>query len=152
MKKALITAVILCGIIILTTAGCGKKTGTENFDAGKKIDTIIKNGPQTSSNPFDYVKASQKEYDELLKHPKETFEYSIKELIETDAGLGLKSYIEALLCQEINRNFEYDFETAKDYLENYKNFLENGEADFNSYDEYSKTLIDGSADTENSVL
>ena len=152
MKKALITAVILCGIIILTTAGCGKKTGTENFDAGKKIDTIIDNGSQTSSNPFDYVKASQKEYDELLKHPKETFEYSIKELIETDAGLGLKSYIEALLCQEINRNFEYDFETAKDYLENYKNFLENGEADFNSYDEYSKTLIDGSADTENSVL
>ena len=110
------------------------------FDVAKNIDIIVNNGPQMSSNPFDYIKASQKEYDELLENAKETFEYSIKDLIETNAGNGLKSYIEALLCSEINDNFKYDFESANDYLDHYKEFLKD-DNHFNQYDEYAITLL-----------
>ena len=111
-----------------------------DLDVSNNINTIINSGPQASSNPFDYVKASQKEYDALLRYPKETFEYSIKDLIETNASNGLKSYIEALLCSEINKNFQYDFESAIDYLSHYKEFL-NGNSNFNQFDEYAKSLI-----------
>ena len=52
----------------------------------------------------------------------QTFEYAIKDLIETNAGNGLKSYLEALLCLEINKNFQYDFESANDFLNIIKNF------------------------------
>lgn len=112
----------------------------DGFDVAKNIDIIVKNGNQASSNPFDYIKASQKEYDELLEHSKETFEYSIKDLIETNAGNGLKSYIEALLCSEINDNFKYDFDSANDYLDHYKEFLKDDNR-FNQYDEYAITLL-----------
>ena len=95
----------------------------------------------TSSNPFDYIKTSQKEYNELLNHPKETFEYAIKDLIETNANNGLKSYIEALLCKEINKNFKYDFESANDYLKHYKEFLQQSHSDFNNYDKYAISLL-----------
>lgn len=111
-----------------------------SFDVAKNIDIIVNNGPQMSSNPFDYIKASQKEYDELLENAKVTFEYSIKDLIETNAGNGLKSYIEALLCSEINDNFKYDFESANDYLDHYKEFLKDDNC-FNQYDEYAITLL-----------
>lgn len=112
----------------------------DGFDVAKNIDIIVKNGPQMSSNPFDYIKASQKEYDELLENSKETFEYSIKDLIETNAGNGLKSYIEALLCSEINDNFKYNFESANDYLDHYKDFLKDNNR-FSRYDEYAITLL-----------
>ena len=88
----------------------------------------------------DAISKKRKEYDELLEHSKETFEYSIKDLIETNAGNGLKSYIEALLCSEINDNFKYDFESANDYLDHYKKFL-NDDNHFNQYDEYAVTLL-----------
>lgn len=106
-----------------------------------KIDLIVNNGPQTSSNPFDYIKASQKEYDELLSSPKETFEYAINDLITTNASKGLKSYIEALLCKEINTNFDYDFESANDYLDHYKEFLNKDSTILNDYDKYAISLL-----------
>lgn len=112
-----------------------------NIDVEEKINNIVSNGPLTSSNPFDYVKASREEYDELLKYPKETFEYAIKDLIETEANKGLKSYIEALLCSEINKNFKYEFESANDFLKNYKEFLNKSYSDLNEYDKYALSLI-----------
>ncbi|MGN1337320.1 MAG: hypothetical protein ACI4WW_02480 [Candidatus Coprovivens sp.] len=105
------------------------------------INKIIENGPMTSSNPFHYVEASKDIYDELLAHPKETFEYSIKDLIDTNADNGLKSYIEALLCSNINTNFKYDFESANDYLDNYKKYLEKNNIEFNDYDNYTKKIL-----------
>ena len=139
MKKSILF--IFIGIFLITLiAGCGKKR-VDDFNVSEKIDIIVNNGPQASSNPFDYVKANQEMYDELLSHKKESFEYSIKDLIETNAGSGLRSYIEALLCSEINDNFKYDFESANDYLEHYKEFLTKSYSDFNSYDKYAKTLL-----------
>ena len=107
----------------------------------ENINKIIDNGPVTSSNPLDYIKASQAIYNELLKYPKETFKYAIKDLIDTDANEGLKSYIEAKLCSEINDSFQYNFASATDFLEHYKEYLTKSYTDFNEYDKYAKKLL-----------
>ena len=145
MKKTifaiLISSIILCGV-----TGCNNESKendkiTNNINVSEKLDIIINEGPETSSIPFDYIKASQEVYDELLANPKKTFEYAIKDLIETNAGNGLKSYLEALLCLEINKNFQYDFESANDFLDHYKEFLMNEDNNFNEYDRYALKLI-----------
>lgn len=140
-RKVLI--ILFSLIVFLTITGCHKKTNinVDYFDVEKRINIIVSNGPQASSNPFQYIEASKNVYDELLQHPKETFEYSVKDLIKTNASNGLKSYIEALLCKEINKNFEYDFATANDYLNHYKEFLSTNDLNFNKYDEYAQSLL-----------
>lgn len=144
MKKIIL--VILSGLLLIGISGCNKENDkndktSNNINVSEKLDTIINNGPEISSIPFDYIKASQNIYDELLNNPKETFEYAIKDLIETNAGNGLKSYLEAQLCIEINKNFEYDFENANDFLEHYKEFLIDKNNNFNEYDKYAKELL-----------
>lgn len=149
MKNKFLIIILLTALLVSLTS-CTKKEENinksnkvnENFNVSKLLDTIINEGPKTSSNPFDYINKSQKEYDLLLTHPKETFEYSIKDLIETNAGNGLKSYLEALLCKEINKNFDYDFESASNYLEHYKEYLTNDQNTFNDYDNYAKSLLE----------
>lgn len=118
-----------------------EKAKNVNFDVSSTLDHIINNGPQTSSSPFDYVNASKEEYEKLLANPKETFEYAIKDLIESNASKGLRSYIEALLCIEINEGFNYDFESANDFLDNYKKYLENNNDNLTEYDKYAKSLL-----------
>lgn len=148
MKNKFLIIMMLMALLVSLT-GCTKKEKNidkpnkvnENFNVGELLDTIINEGPKTSSNPFDYIKESQKEYDLLLTHPNETFAYSIKDLIETNATNGLKSYLEALLCKEINKNFDYDFESARDYLEHYTEYLTNSQNNFNDYDNYAKSLL-----------
>ena len=120
----------------------GERLSNEmDLDIEKKINTIVDNGPSMSSNPYDYIRTNQSIYDELISMPEETFKYSIKDLIESNAGNGLKSYIEALLCININNNFKYDFESANDFLIHYKEFLSDDKNKFNNYDEYAKTLL-----------
>ncbi len=99
MKK-IILIVLVSSMILFGATGCNKEKEEKNkiannINASEMLDTIINNGPELSSIPFDYIKASQEVYDELLDNPKETFEYVIGDLIETDAGNGLKSYLEA---------------------------------------------------------
>lgn len=112
-----------------------------SFDVSKRIETIINNGNQLYSNPYDYIKASKQEYDELLKHPKETFEYSIKELVTTSDNNKLENYIKAILCNEINENIKYDFNSANEFLEKYKKYLNESDSVFNDYDVYAKSLL-----------
>ena len=118
-----------------------KENEEDEFDVANKIKTIISNGDQSSSNPYDYINASKQEYNDLLEHPKETFEYAIKDLIDTNASNGLVSYIEAILCSKINENFQYDFTSANDYLERYKEFLDKSDSVLNDYDTYTKSLL-----------
>ena len=118
-----------------------KESLEDGFDVANKIKTIISNGDQISSKPYDYINTSMQEYNELLEHPKETFEYAIKDLIDTNASNGLVSYIEAILCSKINKDFQYDFTSAKDYLEKYKEFLSKGDSVLNDYDTYTKSLL-----------
>lgn len=144
MKKIIL--IILSGLLLIGISECNKENDkndkiSNNINVSEKLDTIINNGPEISSIPFDYIKASQNIYDELLNNPKETFEYAIKDLIETNAGNGLKSYLEALLCLQINKNFEYDFENANDFLEHYKEFLLDKNNNFNEYDKYAQELL-----------
>mgnify|MGYP003300002820 CR=1 FL=1 len=133
------------GINVIMETYQEKYTNKENlesgFDVANKIKTIISNGDQISSNPYDYINASKQEYNDLLEHPKETFEYSIKDLIDTNASNGLVSYIEAILCSKINKSFQYDFTSANDYLENYKEFLDKRDSVLNDYDTYVKSLL-----------
>ena len=118
-----------------------KESQEDGFDVANKIKTIISNGDQGSSNPYDYINTSMQEYNELLEHPKETFEYAIKDLIDTNASNGLVSYIEAILCSRINENFQYDFTSANDYLEKYKEFINKSDSALNDYDTYTKSLL-----------
>lgn len=118
-----------------------EKAKNVSFDVSSMLDYIVNNGPQTSSNPYDYVNASKEEYEKLLANPKETFEYAIKDLIESNASKGLRSYIEALLCTEINEGFNYDFESANDFIDNYKKYLENNNDNLTEYDKYAKSLL-----------
>ena len=76
----------------------------------------------------------------MLNHPEDTFEYAIEDLLKTNAGDGLKSCIEALLCKEINKDFEYDFESAIDYLNSYKEYIKNS-SKLSEYDNYVKSLL-----------
>ena len=144
--KRIILIILVNSMILFGVTGCNKEGEEKNktindINVSEKLDTIIDNGPIASSIPFDYIKANQGIYDELLDNPKETFEYVIGDLIETDAGNGLKSYLEALLCLEINKNFQYDFESAIDFLDHYKEFLLNKRNNFNEYDKYALSLL-----------
>lgn len=115
----------------------------EQNDVLKKINSIVENGPITSSNPFDYIKASQTTYDELLANPEETFKYAFNDLVHSDENnkSSLVNYLEALLCSQINTNFKYDFESASDYLKNYKEFLSKDNYTYNEYDLYAKSVL-----------
>lgn len=115
----------------------------EQNDVLKKINSIVENGPITSSNPFDYIKASQTTYDELLANPEETFKYAFNDLVQSDENnkSSLVNYLEALLCSKINTNFKYDFESASDYLKNYKEFLSKDNYTYNEYDLYAKSVL-----------
>ena len=129
-------------MILITVTGCNniKNNAISNKDIEDKINVIVISGPLQSSNPYDYITENKDIYNELLNSPKETFAYAINDLINTNASDGLKSYIEALLCSEINTNFIYDFESASDYLNNYKIYL-NSTDKLNEYDKYAKSLL-----------
>lgn len=164
MKKKIL-GIFVCCILFLEITGCSTKK--KSLDSNKQtnvdlnvcdeedyllnspsinveqiINNIVSNGPNTSSNPFDYIKENRDDYDILLSYPKETFEYAIKDLIETGANNGLKGYIEALLCHDINKNFKYDFESANDFLEKYKEFLTKSYSILNEYDKYALSLFE----------
>ena len=139
MKKCKLLLIIM---ILITVTGCNniKNNAISNKDIEDKINVIVISGPLQSSNPYDYITENKDIYNELLNSPKETFAYAINDLINTNASDGLKSYIEALLCSEINTNFIYDFESASDYLNNYKIYL-NSTDKLNEYDKYAKSLL-----------
>ena len=119
MKKNILLLIIM---ILITVTGCNniKNNAISKKDIEDKINVIVISGPLQSSNPYDYINENKDIYNELLNSP--------------------KSYIEALLCSEINTNFIYDFESASDYLNNYKIYL-NSTDKLNEYDKYAKSLL-----------
>ena len=125
-----IIKITLCITLLLCITSCKSKDNNTNtpskIDVSEKLAEIINNGPPTSSNPYDYIESSKD---------------TIKDLINTDAGNGLKSYIEALLCLKINTDFVYDFESAPDYLKNYKKYLANTDNNFSDYDKYTQEIL-----------
>ncbi len=154
-KKTKLIIIISCILVVLLVALFlifSKKDETNDSKYGNYsekeykevealIDTIIDNGPKTSSIPFDYINASEEEYNKLLSTPELTFQYAISDLINTNGGNGLRSYIEVLLCNEININFKIGFSNANEWLEKYKEYLNKSGKDFNSYDSYARKLL-----------
>ncbi len=119
----------------------GEHVRVSSANINEKIDKIV-NNYGSSSNPYDYIKVGQKEYDELLSYPEETFEYAIRDLFAGDTSKGLKGYVEALLCTEINKSFQYAFVSGDDFVEKYKEYLMSNSEGFSEYDLYAKTLLD----------
>lgn len=111
----------------------------ENINIKEHIENIINNAPLASSNPYDYINANKEEYQILLLNPDETFKYAINDLINNSDSLT--GYIDAILCSDINKNFQYEFTSGKDYLTHYQAFLT--ECDCNKYDNYAKKIIGG---------
>ena len=77
--KRIILIILVSSMILFGVTGCNKEGEEKNktindINVSEKLDTIIDNGPIASSIPFDYIKANQGIYDELLDNPKETFE------------------------------------------------------------------------------
>lgn len=144
MKKFL--PIIMLLILALYLTGCAKQEITKSeepatIDVSEKLKLIIENGPKDSSNPYNYIDKSMEVYNELLAHPKETFEYCIEDLIGSNGENGLKSYIEAILCSTINKNFSYDFSSATDYIESYTTFIQKNYVYLNEYDKYTLSIL-----------
>lgn len=133
---------VLLSMFLMLVTSCNnvKNSNISHKDIEEKINIIALSGPLQSSNPYDYINANKEIYNELLNSPKETFEFSMNDLINTNASSGLKSYIESLLCSEINIDFKYNFESAIDYLNQYKSYLNNTDK-LNDYDKYTKSLL-----------
>jgi len=61
---------------------------------------IIQSSPAQSSNPGDYIRAHEKEYDELLGYGEFTLRYCFSEFLRGDQ-IDLRGHIMALACEEI---------------------------------------------------
>lgn len=78
-------------ILELTTTG---KLQTDNHFSQEVVDfvennlMIIMSSPKESSNPMDYIKAHQKEYDDIIKHDnEEVHKYILTQFVEGATGL-----------------------------------------------------------------
>lgn len=70
-----------------------------NTEVDKRLEEIIKNGPQISSNPFDYIKES-KAFDELVAMGQPALD-AMMDLFAKSNEDGLKEYIMAAACAKI---------------------------------------------------
>lgn len=73
------------------------------FSANNKVEEllqVIMSSPKTSSNPDDYIKAHQDEYETILKMGDEALEYMLS-LFEKGEGKGLKGHIMMSLCIDL---------------------------------------------------
>ncbi len=156
MSKKSKIIIIVCIVLVILVVACllifnkkeavvdnrfGNYSEEEFREVENLINTIVDNGPKESSIPYDYIDASREEYDKLLSTEELTFQFAISDLINTNAGNGLKSYIEVLLCNQINNNFQVGFSSADEWLTKYKEYLNKTGKDFNSYDDYARKLL-----------
>ena len=75
----------------------------ENNDISSKVEknlASIMSSPMSSSNPADYIKVHQKEYEDILKMGDSALNYMLSCFKENNTQ-GLKGYIMMELCKEI---------------------------------------------------
>ncbi|HEY5584591.1 MAG TPA: M56 family metallopeptidase [Ruminiclostridium sp.] len=78
-----------------------------NTDQGTRDDKIekyveiIMSSPMASSNPGDYIKAHQNEYQSILKMGDEALNYFLAQFEKNSVGNDLRSYIIMALCKDI---------------------------------------------------
>lgn len=74
-----------------------------DFSIGDKVEknlNIIMSSPKSSSNPSDYIKAHEKEYENILKMGDEALQYMLS-LFQQGKAKGLKSHIMMELCIDL---------------------------------------------------
>lgn len=103
-KKNLLKWVILA-VVIFAAVGCSALTSSNNIDIGKSIDEklhIIVSNPkvQMSSNPYDYINAEKKAYDEIVNMDKPALTYLLAKF-EKGSGNGLEEWVMAKACSDI---------------------------------------------------
>lgn len=62
---------------------------------------IIMSSPVTSSNPYDYIKAHQNEYESILKMGDEALEYLLAQFEKGGNSNGLRGHIMMALCKDL---------------------------------------------------
>lgn len=72
---------------------------TENTQIEKYLEIIV-SSPKASSNPHDYIKAHQNEYENILKMGDEAPNYLLAQF-EKDGNNDLKGYIMMALCKDL---------------------------------------------------
>lgn len=87
------------------------------------LETIITNKKvQISSNPNDYIKANQEQYDEIIKTGNDGLEYLVKGLKQSKDN-GLKEWIMAKACEDIlkeKKQIITGWSTGKEWLNKYE--------------------------------
>lgn len=91
--------------------------------------SIITSSPGVSSNPTDYIKAHQKEYDEIIKMGKPAVNYLIDEFKKGNLN-GSNEWIAAWICNEIlgdknpikiwAQDSKNGWSTGRDWFEKYE--------------------------------
>lgn len=135
MKK--ITLVLLGLIIISVFSACSNSEKNSNDVKTKNNDELVNseaideintalntivNSPSASSNPYDYVKTHQTEFNAIVKQGNTSLDYLITEFSKSNSN-GLKEYIMALACIEIlgKHNKVENWSSGREWYELYLN-------------------------------
>lgn len=100
-------------------------TKDNNDQLGKKIDAyleIIMSSPRTSSNPYDYIKAHQEEYDNIIKYGNDALRYLLSQF-KTNQASGLRGFIIIELCKELLGSSYHAPQTFSSPEQWYKNLV-----------------------------
>lgn len=87
-----------------------RQNNNENGIKVEELLQIIMSSPKTSSNPYDYIKAHQNEYETILKMGHDALDYMLS-LFEKGENSGLKAHIMMALCIDLlgdRNNVEQD--------------------------------------------
>jgi len=116
LKKILF--IILLTLVFLVACQSSSNVGPE---IEGNLDMIINNkGISISSNPIDYIKQNQNEYDSIISKDEKGLEYLIEELKGSKVN-GLKEWIMAKASIDIlkTNNPIKDWSTGKEWINKY---------------------------------
>ena len=131
MRERSIGASAICLVLIIALAlgGCSsvseKGLSEQIFEQRiqEKLDNITNpkdRNVSLSSNPYDYIAASNEDYKYIVSQAKKSFIYMTNKFANSDTN-GLEEYIMAIACSEI-LNEEADsknWSSGREWYENY---------------------------------
>lgn len=143
-RKGIYNWLVLMAFFLLS--GCAAKAGGGNADIGEAVDqkllSIVSNPKvQISSNPLDYINASNKEYNDIVAMDKQAFTYLLNKFDKGDEN-GLEEWIMAKACCDIlgEKNTVEGWSTGREWYEKYT-WRQTSAGDLNKiFDSYSDKL------------
>lgn len=82
-------------------------TTAKNQEIEKYLETIL--SPSSSSNPYDYIKAHQNEYDSIIAMGDEALEYFLDQFKNGNVDNSLRGFIIMALCKDLLGDQNNDF-------------------------------------------